>query len=256
MAACGPAGDDRRPVILAATTSTQDSGLLDVLVPAFEADTGWSVRTVALGSGQSLRLGRRGEADVVLAHSPAAELALMATGGARARRLVMVNEFVLVGPRDDPARAAGRPAPEALAAIARHRSPFVSRGDQSGTHVFERELWRRARVRPRAPWYQETGQGQSATLRVAIERDGYALSDRATYLATGAGDALRVLVDGGAGMANPYHVIDLTRRAGTRVNESGARALADWLVRPRAQALIGDYGRRRHGRPLFEPAAR
>jgi tungstate transport system substrate-binding protein len=256
LSGCGSSDDGRRPVILAATTSTQDSGLLDVLVPAFTADGGWTVRTVALGSGQALALGRRGEADVVLAHSPAAERALMASGVARERRLVMVNDFVLVGPRRDPAGAAGGPAPAALVAIANRRAPFVSRGDQSGTHVFELELWQRAGVRPRAPWYQETGQGQSATLRLAAERGAYALTDRATYLATGAADELRVIVEGGREMANPYHVIDLTTRAGKRVNAEGARALSDWLVGPRAQQLIADYGRAEHGRPLFEPAAR
>ena len=256
LSGCGSSNDGRRPVILAATTTTQDSGLLDVLVPAFTADGGWTVRTVALGSGQALALGRRGEADVVLAHSPAAERALMASGVARERRLVMVNDFVLVGPRMDPAGAAGGPAPAALVAIAKRRAPFVSRGDQSGTHVFELELWQRAGVRPRAPWYQETGQGQSATLRLAAERGAYALTDRATYLATGAADELRVIVEGGREMANPYHVIDLTTRAGKRVNAEGARALSDWLVGPRAQQLIADYGRAEHGRPLFEPAAR
>lgn len=253
--ACGTVGEGRRPVILAATTSTQDSGLLDVLVPAFESDTGWPVRTIAVGSGQAIALGRRGEADVVLAHSPAAERVLMRDGVARARRLVMVNDFVLVGPRADPARVAGASPSDALAAIARRRAPFVSRGDESGTHVFERELWARAGVRPRAPWYQETGQGQSATLRVAAERGGYALSDRATYLATGADQELRIVVEGGRELANPYHVIDLTRRAGDRVNAAGARALSDWLVGPRAQALIGAFGRSQHGRALFEPAS-
>ncbi|CAA9466990.1 MAG: Tungstate ABC transporter, substrate-binding protein, partial [uncultured Solirubrobacteraceae bacterium] len=193
LAACGGSDGARRPVILAATTSTQDSGLLDVLVPAFEADSGWRVRTVALGSGQAIALGRRGEADVVLAHSPAAERALMASGVAGDRRLVMVNDFVLVGPPGDPARAAGDSAPAALAAIARRRAPFVSRGDESGTHVFELGLWKRAEVAPRPPWYQETGQGQSATLRLAAERGAYALSDRATYLATGADEDLRVI---------------------------------------------------------------
>lgn len=255
LGACGSSEDDRRPVILAATTSTQDSGLLDVLVPAFESESGWEVRTIAVGSGQALALGRRGEADVVLAHSPAAERGLMADGAARARRLVMVNDFVLVGPRADPAGAAGRPPAEALAAIARERAPFVSRGDESGTHAFELALWKRAGVRPRGSWYQETGQGQSATLRVAAERGGYALTDRATYLATRADEELAVIAAGGRAMANPYHVIDVTDRAGARVNAAGARALADWLVGPRAQALIGAFGRREHGRPLFQPRA-
>ncbi len=254
VAATGCGGEpEKRAVVLAATTSTQDSGLLDVLVPAFEADTGRRVKTIALGSGQSIALGRRGEADVVLAHSPAAERELMASGVAGRRRPVMANDFVLVGPRADPAGVSGRAPREALSRIARARAPFVSRGDESGTHVFERALWQRAGIAPRPPWYQETGQGQSATLRVAAERDGYALTDRATYLATSADDALAVMVDGGPGMENPYHVIDITTRAGSRVNEAGGAAFAEWLAGPRGQALIGSFGREEHGRPLFEP---
>ena len=256
LMACGSTDEGRRPVILAATTSTQDSGLLDVLVPAFESESGWEVRTIAVGSGQAIALGRRGEADVVLAHSPADERRLMSAGLARSRRLVMANDFVLVGPRADPAAAAGLPLPEALTAIARRQAPFVSRGDASGTHAFELDLWKRAGVAPRGSWYQETGQGQSATLRLAAERGGYAITDRATYLATRADEDLAVIAAGGRALDNPYHVIDLTSRAGGSVNAEGARALADWLVGPRAQALIGAFGRREHGRPLFEPRAR
>ena len=248
-------GEARRPVVLAATTSTQDAGLLDALIPAFESDTGWAVRTIALGSGQALELGRRGEVDVVLAHSPVAEKALMATGVAGRRRLVMANDFLIVGPLEDPAGAAGRSAPAALAMVARRRAPFVSRGDESGTHAFERRLWKQSGERPAPPWYQETGQGQSATLRVAAERGGYALTDRATYLATGAGRDLRVIVDGGPAMANPYHVIEITARAGERVNAQGGRALAHWLVGRRAQELIGGFGRQEHGKALFQPRA-
>lgn len=252
VTACG-AEREERAVVLAATTSTQDSGLLDVLVPGFEADSGLRVRTIALGSGQSLALGRRGEADVVLAHSPAAERELMASGVAGHRRPVMANDFLLVGPRADRAGASGRSPGDALRRIARARAVFVSRGDESGTHVVELAWWKRAGVAPRAPWYQETGQGQSATLRVAADRDGYAFTDRATYLATSADDFLAVMVDGGPGMENPYHVIDITERAGSRVNAAGGAAFAEWLVGPRAQALIGSFGAAEHGSPLFEP---
>ena len=251
---CGTEAGDRA-IVLAATTSTQDSGLLDVVVPAFEADTGRQVRTLALGSGQAIALGRRGEADVVLAHSPGAERELMASGVAGRRRPVMANDFLLVGPRTDPAGISGLEPAEALKRVARTRSTFVSRGDESGTHVFERALWERAGVTPRAPWHQETGQGQSATLRVAAERDGYALTDRATYLATSADDELAVLVDGGKGMENPYHVIDITDRAGNRVNAAGGAAFAEWLSGPGGQELIGAFGRAQHGRALFEPHA-
>ena len=252
LPACGGGSDDE--VILATTTSTQDSGLLDDLIPAFERSSGFDVKAVAVGSGEAVELAGRGEADVVLAHSPAAERALMASGKAADRRLVMHNDFVIVGPADDPARIAGRTPGEAFAAIAdRGAAPFVSRGDESGTHAAELAIWEDADVDPPPGRYVETGQGMGATLRVADERGGYTLADRATYLTQTGG--LEVLVDDDPALLNVYHVIDMTDGAGDEVNAEGARAFADWIVSEDAQERIGDFGIDRFGERLFTPDA-
>lgn len=258
---CGASGDESagadrdRPLVLATTTSTQDSGLLEELVPAFERETGWRVKAVAVGSGQAIALGERGEADVVLVHSPDAERELMDTGKAGERRIVMHNDFVVVGPASDPAGVEGATAAGALERIARHRAPFASRGDDSGTHAFELDLWARAGIEPQGDWYEETGQGMGVTLRVASERRGYTVSDRGTLLTTNDGNDLEVLVEGEPELLNVYHVIDMTSTAGPRVNAAGGRAFADWIVSPQTQEMIGAFGRERFGQPLFTPDA-
>jgi tungstate transport system substrate-binding protein len=255
LAGCG--GDDgaRSPVILATTTSTQDSGLLDVLVPAFERERGHRVKTIAVGSGEAIQMGARGEADVVLAHSPAAEQELMSEGKGGERRPVMHNDFVLVGPPADPTRVRGATAAEALARIARAGAPFVSRGDESGTHAFELGLWEDAGRTPGGAWYQESGQGMGATLQIANDKDAYTVCDRGTYLATESARDLEILVEGGSELLNVYHVIDIAAVAGERVNTEGGRALADWLVSPAAQREIEAFGVDRFGEPLFVPDA-
>jgi tungstate transport system substrate-binding protein len=256
LAACGsPAAESsaERSLILATTTSTHDSGLLDELLPAFTEATGWAVKPVAVGSGQAIEMGRRGEADVLLVHSPAAEEEYVAEGTAGRRLLVMHNDFVLLGPEADPAGVRGVPVDEAMGRIAAAGAVFVSRGDDSGTHARERSLWEQAGVPPGAPWYQETGQGMGATLRVAAEKAGYTLSDRGTYLTQPAGLAL--LVAGDPGLLNVYHVIEVTTRAGERVQPEAAAAFADWITGPDAQRLIGEFGRERYGQPLFVPDA-
>ena len=249
------AGVEARPVVLATTTSTQDSGLLDELIPAFEEDAGVTVKTVAVGSGQAIEMGRRGEADVVLAHSPAAEKELMASGVAGSREAVMHNDFVLLGPDGDPARAGGGTARAAFAAIAGTRAPFVSRGDESGTHAKELSLWKAAGVEPGGAWYQETGSGMGATLAVAAEKDAYTLSDRATYLSNRQAADLEIAVDGGPGLLNLYHVIDIDSEAGPRVNAAGGDAFAQWVVSRPAQELIGAFGTEQYGQALFTPDA-
>jgi tungstate transport system substrate-binding protein len=256
LAACGsPAAGPsaERSLILATTTSTQDSGLLDELLPAFTAASGWAVKPIAVGSGQAIEMGRRGEADVLLVHSPAAEEEFVAEGTAGRRLLVMHNDFVLLGPEADPAGVRGQPVAEAMRRIAAAGSVFVSRGDDSGTHAREKSLWEQAGVAPGAPWYQETGQGMGATLRVAAEKAGYTLSDRATYLAQP--DGLALLVEGDPGLLNVYHVIELTTRAGERVQPAAASAFADWITGPDAQRRIGEFGVARFGQPLFVPDA-
>ena len=251
LAACGSPAD--RSLILATTTSTQDSGLLDELLPAFTAATGWAVRPVAVGSGQAIEMGRRGEADVLLVHSPAAERDYVAEGTVGRRLLVMHNDFVLLGPENDPAGVRGAAVGEAVRRIAAAGAVFVSRGDGSGTHARERSLWEEAGVAPGAPWYQETGQGMGATLRVAAEKGGYTLADRGTHLTQSGGLAL--LVEGDPGLLNVYHVIEVTKRAGERVQPEAAAAFADWITGQDAQRRIGEFGRAEYGRPLFVPDA-
>ncbi|MQA14262.1 MAG: tungsten ABC transporter substrate-binding protein [Pseudonocardiaceae bacterium] len=259
-AACGSPGQaagpgDERSLILATTTSTQDSGLLEELLPAFTADTGWQVKPIAVGTGQALELGRRGEVDVLLVHAPPAEKKLVATGTTGRRLLVMHNDFVLVGPATDPAGIRDEAAADALGGIAGARQLFVSRGDDSGTEKKELALWEQAGISPSGGWYQSTGQGMAATLRVASEKRGYTLTDRATFLALRDTLDLEVLVEGDPGLLNPYHVIEMTTAAGDSVREEGAAAFADWLVSARAQKIIAGFGVREYGRPLFVPDA-
>lgn len=239
-----------RPVVLATTTSTTDTGLLDLLVPMFEQTAGLQVKTVAVGTGKALELGRRGEADVLLVHAPDRESELVATGHGRRRRPVMHNDFVIVGPASDPAGLAGaKDAGRALARIATGGHPWISRGDESGTHVLELGLWQRAGERPTGTRYRETGQGMGATLRVASERRAYTLTDRGTFLATANLD-LSIVVEADALLNNPYHVIEVVS---PRVNAAGAAAFADFLVSRAAQAAIGSF--EVGGHRLFHPDA-
>jgi len=255
------AGEEQRPIILATTTSTVDSGLLDALVPAFTARTGYTVKTISVGSGQALALGRKGEADVLLVHSPADEEKLVADGAGVNRRLVMHNDFLLVGPLDDPAGAKGAPtAAEALKRIATAAGTrWVSRGDGSGTHAREKALWKAASVAAEdAAWYQQTGLGMGETLAVASEKAGYTLTDRGTWLALKDKRklALAVMVEGEQGLFNVYHVIEIPTAIWPKVNGAGAKAFADYVVSPEAQDLIGSFGIDRFGEPLFVPDAR
>ncbi len=257
LTACGGTDQEagsttEKSLILATTTSTEDSGLLDELLPAFTADTGWHVKPLAVGSGQAIELGRRGEADVLLVHSPKAEEEFVAEGTAGDRRLVMHNDFVLVGPPEDPAGIRGVPAAEAMRNIATAQAGFVSRGDESGTHAREQQLWEQNAIVPSGQWYRSTGQGMGATLRVASETAAHTLTDRATYLSQQATLEIEVLTEGDKALLNIYHVIELTERAGDRVQPDGAKAFADWLVGPAAQRLIGEFGGEQ---PLFVPDA-
>ena len=250
------AGAQSRVVILATTTSTQDAGLLDVLVPAFERRTGYTVKTIAVGTGQALALATRGEADVALAHAPEVEKKYVAEGRLANRRLVMVNDFVLVGPEADPAKIVGeKSAVAAFRRIAAAGARFVSRGDKSGTHTLELALWRRAGVEPAAPWYIESGQGMGATLGLADDRRAYTLSDRATLLAFGRRLALKLMVEGDRALLNVYAVLEVNPANGPRVNAAGGKALADFLLSPEAQAVIRTFGGDRYGRALFVPVA-
>jgi tungstate transport system substrate-binding protein len=250
---------DSKTIILATTTSTQDSGLLDVLVPRFEKASGFTVKTISVGSGQALALGRRGEADVLLVHSPADEKKLVDEGLGVNRRLVMHNDFVLVGPAADPARIrGGTSSSEAVKKIAAAGALFLSRGDKSGTHSRELGLWKAAGIGPDGqPWYQETGLGMGETLSVASQKGAYTLSDRGTLLAWGKSRPLEleILVEGEPLLLNVYHVIEVNPARWPGVNAAGARAFADFLVAPATQALIGGFGVEKFGAPLFTPDA-
>jgi tungstate transport system substrate-binding protein len=246
----------RPDVILATTTSTQDSGLLDVLVPLFNEQTGYHLKPIAVGSGAALELGQRGEADVLLAHSPAAEQEFMAEGLGTDRRTVMVNDFIVVGPPDDPAGIAAAPsALEAMARIAAAEAPFVSRGDESGTNALELRLWQEAGVEPAGAWYTESGTGMGNTLNIANERRAYTLADRGTYLALRDRLELDVLVEGAPELLNVYHVITVNPANGPAVNTAGAEAFVAFLLDPATQQIIGEFGVDRFGQPLFTPCA-
>jgi len=258
-AAAAPAGAlvqaDAGSVILATTTSFRDTGLLDSLAPLFERRTGMRLRVVAVGSGQALRMGERGDADVLLVHSPAAEAAFMAAGHGVARRVVATNYFTIVGPPDDPAHVRDAPsAAEALARIARQGAVFVSRGDSSGTHARELRLWSGVGGPRRWSGYYETGQGMAASLLVASERRGYTLSDRATFGSLRPRLDLVPLREREPDLLNVYHVIELDPAGHPRMNIAGGHAFAEFMLSAEVQALLDDFGRHRLGAPLFVPA--
>jgi len=245
--------DDRR-LRLATTTSTQDSGLLDHLHPVFEAATGIKVDVIAVGSGKALALARNGDVDVVLAHDPAAEAAFMAEGAGVDRRPVMENDFVIVGPPADPAGVAGAPtAREAMARIAQAGAPFVSRGDQSGTHVKELGLFQAAGVAPGGAGYLSAGQGMGPVLQMAGEKPGYTLADRGTWLAMRGKLDLRLLHAGDPALKNPYHVMAVNPARHPHSRGELARAYMDFLTGAEGQALIGGF--EVDGEALFLPTA-
>lgn len=245
-----------KELILATTTSTQDSGLLDVLVPAFEKKTGYTVKIVAVGSGEALKMGQEGNADVLLVHSPTAEKTYMDGGYGSDRRLVMHNDFIIVGPAADPAGIKGTAtAVEAFKKISDAQSPFISRADKSGTNTMELGIWKKVGVTPEGSWYVESGQGMGATLKIASEKAAYTLSDRATYLANKATLSLGILVEGDKALLNVYHVIPVNPQKWPKVNAAGAKAFADYLVSAEGQDLISKYGVEKYGQALFIPDA-
>lgn len=242
-------------MLLAVGTTVQDSGLLDVLTSDFQKRTGYRVRPIAVGTGQALALGAAGEADALLVHSSAAERDFMSAGHGARRALVMHNDFVIVGPQDDPARLTGLPVSEALQLLVDSRALFVSRGDRSGTHILELELWKAAGIEPRGERYVQASTGMGQTLVIASERRAYTLTDRGTYLARRHALALTIVVENDPRLLNPYHVITIEPRRYPHVNAPGANAFADYLLSREAQELIGNYGRAVFGRPLFFPDA-
>lgn len=251
------AAPKQKSVILTTTTSTQDSGLLDILIPIFEKETGYFVKTIAVGSGQAMAMGQKGEADVMLVHSPDAEKKFIEEGYGINRRLVMHNDFIIVGPGTDPARIKGiKSSSESLKVIARAGALFVSRGDNSGTHAKEKTLWKKADVNPEGQkWYQETGLGMGQTLNVASEKKGYTLADRGTYLALKKNLGLEILVEGDAALLNIYHVMEVNSARWPKANAEGAKAFADFMVSKKTQDIIKTFGVDKFGSPLFFPDA-
>jgi len=261
LSACAPAAPAAThpanpELILATTTSTRDTGLLDVLLPMFKTQTGYNVKMVAVGSGQALQMGQDGNADVLLVHSPAAEVTYMNGGFGKERLLVMHNDFVIVGPTSDPAKLKGTAtAVEAFKKISNAKAIFVSRNDKSGTNAMELSLWKSASLTPQGDWYLQTGQGMADTLRVASEKGGYTLTDRGTYLAQKSTLQLDVLVEGDKALLNIYHVITVSPDKWPKVNYTGAKAFADWIVSADVQKFISTFGVDKYGSPLFFPDA-
>jgi tungstate transport system substrate-binding protein len=247
----------QKSVILATTTSTQDSGLLDVLIPMFEKKTGYFVKTIAVGSGQAMAMGEKGEADVLLIHSPDAEKKFMTGGYGVDRKLVMHNDFIIVGPAADPSKVKGtKAAAEVFKKIAASQGLFMSRGDKSGTHAKELAIWKAAGVNPeKEKWYQQTGLGMGQTLNVASEKRAYTLADRGTYLALKKRLDLAILAEGDAILLNIYHVIDVNPAKFAKVNAAGGRAFNDFMVSKEVQDVIRTFGVDKFGSPLFFPDA-
>jgi tungstate transport system substrate-binding protein len=255
-----PAAPANPNLILATTTSTQDSGLLDVLVPMFEQQSGFKVQTVAVGSGAAIKMGQEGNADVLLVHSPAAEKVFMTDGWGKDRVLVMHNDFILVGPASDPAQIKGKGPKDAFVAIATAGDAdpakvlFIARADKSGTSTKELDFWKKAELDPagkKPAWYVETGQGMGATLTIASEKGGYTLTDRATFLANKDKLQLEILLEGNNAFLNVYHVISIDTAKWPKVNYDGATAFIKFLTDPTTQEVIGKFGLEKYGQALF-----
>ena len=255
--ACSPLAAAQKFITLASTTSTEQSGLFKHLLPIFEKKTGIQVRVVALGTGQALDLARRGDADVVFVHARSAEEKFVAEGHGVKRIPVMYNDFVVIGPRSDPARiGGGRDIVEAFKKIRASSAPFVSRGDRSGTHIAELELWKAAGIdipREKGPWYRDTGQGMGPALNTASSMGAYVLADRGTWLSFRNRGDLTILVEGDKRLFNQYGVILVNPQKHPNVKRTEGQAFVDWLVSPEGQKAIADY--KIGGEQLFYPNA-
>jgi len=241
-----------RPLTLATTTSTYDSGLLDYILPEFEQRSGIAVKVVAVGTGQALELAGRGDADAVLVHAPDLERDFIRAGHAAGHWRLMYNHFVIVGPAADTAHVSSSPTPAiAMKRIAEARATFVSRGDKSGTHYRELQLWETAKIKPQGDWYLEAGSGMAATLRLADDKDAYTLSDIGTYLAQRDRLHLAMLCEKGDELLNRYSLMAVSPRTHPGVNHQGAMRLIHYFLAPETLRRIGAFGAERYGRPLF-----
>lgn len=252
----GAEGARRTVLILATTTSTQDTGLLDAWIPMFEEEYPYMVKVIATGSGQAMEMGRNGECDVMLVHSPEDEERMVEEGLAINRRPVMHNHFVIVGPPEDPAGVRGAVgAPEAMQRIAEAMAGFVSRGDRSGTHIKELALWEEAGQAPSGPWYMESGKGMGDTLRIASQERAYTLTDKGTFLKLKGDLDLVVHLEGDPSLSNYYHVLEVNPERWPDVNHAGAQAFSDFITGWKAQEFLKDFGVEEYGEPLFFPDA-
>lgn len=238
-------------MILATTTSTQDSGLLDVIIPIFEKQTGYKVKVVAVGSGAALAMGEKGEADAILAHAPASEQKLVDAHTVTNYKQIMHNDFVIVGPAADPAKVKGTDSLTALKAIAAAKAPFVTRGDNSGTDQLEKGLWKQVSITPDAAWYINAGTGMAKTLSLASEKNGYTITDRATYLAQQKNLALEILVQGDKPLLNIYHVMQVNSAKFEKVNAAAGEAFVNFMVNADTQKVISEFGKDKYGQALF-----
>ncbi|HAD81383.1 MAG: tungsten ABC transporter substrate-binding protein [Candidatus Edwardsbacteria bacterium RIFOXYD12_FULL_50_11] len=247
---------DKPKLVLATTTSTMDSGLLDFLVPIFEKENGCKVQIIAVGTGAAIRYGKDGNADIVMVHDPVAEEVVVKEGFFVERKYLMYNDFVIVGPAEDPAGIKGlASAAEALKKIEASQATFVSRADQSGTHKKEERMWAVAGLSPKGSWYLQAGAGMEAVLRIANEKRAYCLTDRGTYLAHQKEFELPILTEGDQELFNPYHIMLVAPAKYPFVNYSLAKKFSDFLTSERGQKLIAEYGVDKYGQPLFYPAA-
>ncbi len=252
IAASAWAAEDIR---LATTTSTENSGLLKVILPMFEAQYGGKVRVVSVGTGAALKLGENGDADVVLVHARALEDKFMAGGFGSVRRDVMYNDFVIVGPKKDPAGVRGsKDVIAAMKKISASGAKFVSRGDESGTHQMEKDYWKSAGIDPKGAWYVASGQGMGQVLTMAGQFEGYALTDRATYAAYKDKTGLETLVEGDSKMFNPYGIIAVNPQKHPTVNNQGAMAMVNWMTSPLGQKAVADF--KINGVQMFFPSAK
>lgn len=267
LSACGTSGSDKaaaKPkkeshkksapteMILATTTSTQDSGLLDVLIPMFEKENNVKVKTIAVGTGQALEMGTKGEADALLVHAPQAEQAVVDSGDAINRKRVMYNDFILVGPSENPARVSGQDIKAAFKKVNDSKAIFISRGDDSGTNKMELSLWKSINITPGGASYVSTGQGMGPTLQIAAEKKGYVLTDRATYLAQkkNLGD-MKIVVEGGDDLMNIYHVMQVNPEKHKLVNSKDAKKFVNFMVNAKTQDVIENFGKKEYGQSLF-----
>lgn len=244
-------------ITLATTTSTRDSGLLDYILPEFTKDTGYSVNVVAVGTGQALQLGRDGNADILLVHAKADEEKFVSEGYGLKRNDVMYNDFVILGPMDDPAGIKDTSnASEALKKIAESQSVFVSRGDDSGTHKFEKKLWKANGIEPAGDWYMSAGKGMGDVILMSDEKNAYTISDRATYLSMKDKLQIEIIFEKSSDLKNQYGIIPVNPEKYPGLKKDGAKALFDWVISKKGQEMIGEYGKKEYGEALFTPNAK